>query len=306
MDNPEYSFCTNTISNSVVSVAERAIAYKGSEVAVANFGSDGAKMTAGYDQALEVKAWALTQAAPRLITVFLGHNDICGGEEDKYNTSCNRASQDPNNYCRTSTFYYEQQMRQMLDVLITIPGSQIAIIHPIRVSQLCNFADEKVVDESWLTLRCKDLWVMPNLVGEDAVCPSMTSCSTERVADAYTTWVSYRDIVNRVVEEYNLYSDGQTIPYNSTYNTGNVVRAGSVYLQTSDVIGKLKFVKSGDDLPVSVCECFHPSKYGQSLLANSLWDGLTCSAATPCCNDNIEGDSDYNKGLCNSYTTSGS
>ena len=38
MDNPEYSFSTNTSSNTTVSIAERAIAYKGSGVATANFG----------------------------------------------------------------------------------------------------------------------------------------------------------------------------------------------------------------------------------------------------------------------------
>ena len=102
-DNPEYSFSTNTTSNTTISIAERAIAYKGSGVATANFGSDGAKMSDGLGQAQAAKAWALTQAAPRLITVFLGHNDICGGEADKLQLSCPRASQDPNNYCRTST-----------------------------------------------------------------------------------------------------------------------------------------------------------------------------------------------------------
>ena len=87
-------------------------------------------MSHGDDQAQAAKTWALTQAPPRLITVFLGHNDICSGEKDKYHLSCSSANQDPNNYCRTSAFYYEQQMRQMLDVLVTIPDSQIAIIHP--------------------------------------------------------------------------------------------------------------------------------------------------------------------------------
>jgi hypothetical protein len=48
-DNPEYNFSTNTTSNTTISIAERAIAFKGSGVATANFGSDGAKMTVGYD-----------------------------------------------------------------------------------------------------------------------------------------------------------------------------------------------------------------------------------------------------------------
>ena len=89
-----------------------------------------------------------------------------------------KPNRDPNNYCRTKTFAYEQQMRQMMDVLVTIPDSQIAIIHPIRVSQLCNFKEEKVIDEWWLTRRCGDLWEMsgllPPIFEQDGVCPSLT------------------------------------------------------------------------------------------------------------------------------------
>jgi lysophospholipase L1-like esterase len=307
-DNPEYSFSTNTAGNTTVSIAERAIAYKGSGVATANFGSDGAKMSDGLEQAQAAKAWAVTQAAPRLITVFLGHNDICRGEAERYHLSCPRASQDPNNYCRTSPFYYEQQMRQMLDVLVTIPDSQVALIHPIRVSQLCNFAREKVSDSIGLTVRCQDLWETANLFGGNGVCPSLTSCSADRVADAYTTWVAYREIGNRIVEEYNLYGAGQTIPQNPTYNTGNIVRASGVLLQASDVIGSSRFNyrDASGNVQLSVCECYHPSKYGQNLLTSLLWEGVSCSSTTPCCNDHVVGDSDYNKGLCNNYTTGGS
>jgi len=306
-DTPAYSFSTNTIANTTNSIAERVIAYKGSGVATANFGQDGARMAHGDDQAQAAKTWLLNQATPRLITVFLGHNDICSGEKDKYHASCSSANRDPNNYCRTSTFAYEQQMRQMLDILITIPDSQIAIIHPIRVSQLCNFKEQKVVDEWWLTVRCKDLWNTTELFGQDGVCPSLTDCTTDRVADAYTTWAAYRDIANRLVNEYNLYGAGDTIPSNQTFGTGNIMRANNVYLLTTDVIGnaKFKYRDASGNVQLSVCECFHPSKYGQNLLAALLWNGLACSTTTPCCNDSLEGDSDYNRGLCKKYLTSG-
>ena len=312
MDTPEYSFATNIITNTTISVAERAIAFKGSGVAIANFGSDGARMSSGDDQAREARTWLLTQATPpNLITVFLGHNDICSGKKDKFQGSCSSANRDPNNYCRTSTFAYEQEMRQMLDVLITIPESQIAIIHPIRVSQLCNFKDEKVTGS---LVSCGDLWALPGhlsaIFEQDGVCPSLTSCSADRVADAYTTWVSYRDIGNKLVEEYNLYVAGDTIPFNPTFNTGGdlVVRATNVSLEKTDVVGnsKFKYRDASGNVQLSVCECYHPSKFGQNQLASSLWDGVTCSTRTPCCNDNVPGDIDYNKGLCNNYTTSGS
>lgn len=310
-DTHEYNFSTNKDVNTTVSIAERAIAFKGSGVVTANFGSDGARMSSGDDQALEAKAWLQKQATPHLITVFLGHNDICSGERDKFPGLCSSPNRDPSNYCRTSTFAYEQQMRQMLDVLVTIPDSQIAIIHPIRVSQLCNFREEKVVDEWYLSLRCRDLWdmsgILPSIFEQDGVCPSLTSCTADRVTDAYTTWVAYRDISNRVVEEYNLFADGQTISYNSTFDTGNVIRASSVYLQTTDVIGnsKFKYRDASGNIQLSVCECFHPSKYGQNTLSSSLWDGVACSTTTPCCNDSVEGDSDYNKGLCVNVSTNG-
>jgi len=307
-DTPEYNFSTNTTGNTTVSIAERAIAFKGSGVATANFGSDGARMSSGDDQALEAKAWLLNQATPRLITVFLGHNDICAGQRDKYQISCSSANRDPNNYCRTSAFAYEQQVRQMMDVLVTIPDSQIAIIHPIRVSQLCNFKEEKVIGS---LVSCGDLWEAPDrlpaVFEQDGVCPSLTSCSADRVADAYTTWVSYRDISNKVVNEYNLYAAGDTIPPNLDFGTGNVVRAISVSLETTDVIGNSKFMykDASGNVQLSVCECYHPSKYGQNQLASSLWDGVACSATTPCCNDNVVGDSDYNKGLCVNTNTIG-
>jgi lysophospholipase L1-like esterase len=310
-DTPEYNFSTNKITNTTVSIAERAIAFKGSGVVTANFGSDGARMSSGDDQALEAKTWLLRQAAPRLITVFLGHNDICSGERDKFPGLCSSTNRDPNNYCRTSAFAYEQQMRQMLDVLVTIPDSQIVIIHPIRVSQLCNFREEKVIDEWYLTRRCGDLWdmsgLLPPIFEQDGVCPSLTSCTADRVADAYTTWITYRDISDRVVNEYNEVGSGGSIPSKSDFGTGGVVRESGVYIVTTGVIGnsKFKYRDSSGNVQLSVCECFHPSKYGQNTLASSLWDGVSCSTATPCCNDSVESDSDYNKGLCVNTTTSG-
>jgi hypothetical protein len=86
-----------------------------------------------------------------------------------------------------------------------------------------------------------------------------------------------------------------------------VVRESGVYILTTDVIGnsKFKYRDASGNVQLSVCECFHPSKYGQNTLASSLWDGVACSTTTPCCNDSVEGDSDYNKGLCVNTTTSG-
>lgn len=311
-DTPEYNFSTNKIANTTVSVAERAIAFKGSGVVAANFGQDGARMSHHtYDQALAAKTWLLTQATPRLITIFLGHNDICSGERGKFLPSCSSPNRDPNNYCRPSVVAYEREMRRAMDVLVTIPDSQIAIIHPIRVSQLCNFRNEKVIDEWYLTQRCGDLWDLsgrlPASFERDGICPSLTDCTTDRVADAYATWVAYRDISNRVVDEYNQYEAGQTIPANAEFGTGGVVRESGVSIQTTDVIGnsKFRYRDTSGSVQLSVCDCFHPSKYGQNTLARSLWDGVTCSDRTPCCNDSVEGDSDYNKGLCVNTTTSG-
>ncbi len=307
-DTPAYNFATNKVRNTTVSIAERAIAYKGDGVAIANFGQDGARMSHGDDQAQAAKTWLMKQATPRLVTVFLGHNDICSGTKDKF-TSCESTNRDPVNYCRTSSKAYEQQMRQMLDVLVTIPDSQILIIHPIRVSQLCNFRDEKVIDAPWTSKNCGDLWDAPmDIFRQDGVCPSLTDCTADRIADAYTTWVTYRDIADSLVEEYNGYDTGDTIPANDTFKTGSVVRAANISLITTDVIGnsRFRYRDTFGNPQLSVCECFHPSKYGQNLLAGFLWDGVACSTATPCCDDSVEGDSNSDRGLCKSYSTSGS
>jgi len=307
-DTPAYNFATNKSKNTTFSIAERVMAYKGDIVATANFGQDGARMSHGDDQAKAAKTWLMKQATPHLVIVFLGHNDICSGTKDKFST-CESANRDPNNYCRTSFFAYEQQMRQMLDVLITIPDSQILIIHPIRVSQLCNFRNEKVIDVPWTSKKCGDLWDAPmNIFGQKGICPSLTDCTAGRIADAYTTWVAYREIADRLVDEYNSYTAGDTIPANDDFGTGSVVRAPDICLVATNVIGNSKFQyrDTFGNPQLSVCECFHPSKYGQNLLANLLWNGVTCSEKTPCCDDSIESDTDYDRGLCKSYSTSGS
>lgn len=308
-DTKDYNFATNTSSGGTYSIAERIIAYKGSSIPLKNVGKDGARMTDAPSQAATIKTWALSQATPRVITVFLGHNDICSNTENKTNSSCSRSTADKNNYCRTSYSAYEKSVRQMLDVLVTIPSARIGLVHPVRVTQLCAHRDRYVIDTWLLKIKCKDLWSTVAFFDEGGgVCRSLTKdCSDTRIADAYNTWAQYRTIVNNVRNHYNGVAAGATVPVNSTFGTGGVVKASSVQIQVTDAVGKGKFnyKNASGDVLLSKCECFHPTRYGQDYLADLVWNGLTCSTATPCCDDTANNTSIL-KGKCTYTKTDGS
>jgi hypothetical protein len=310
-DTPAYSYASNKVaSNGTLSLAERAIAVKGADIPVYNVGTDGDKMMDGPTRANAAKSWALARPAPRLVTVFLGHNDICGtgGVSSKTNSSCRNSKQDPNNYCRTSNFAFEQDFRKMMDVLVTIPSSQIGIVHPLRVTQLCNFRSEVIAEELGIKVHCKNLWETVDLFSESGVCVSLTKdCSDARITDAYNTWAKYRSIAAAVVTQYNNVAAGATVPTNSTFGTGGVVKASGVSIQVTDAVAnaKLNYKNASGQVQVSKCECFHPTRYGQDHIADMIWNGLTCSSATPCCDD-VANFTSLHKGRCIYTKTDGS
>jgi lysophospholipase L1-like esterase len=309
-DTKDYSYAANvSANNGTLSIVERASAANATSIPVWNVGEDGAKMKDGDSQALKIKTWALSQPSPRLVTIFLGHNDICGtgGEHNKVNTSCSNSTQNPNNYCRTSAFYYEQQFRQMLDVLITIPNARVGIINPVSVSQLCNHRNATVVDYFFDEIKCKDLYATVEMFDDAGVCKSLTyDCSDARIADAYTTWSQYKSINARVGAEYHARAAG-TIPINTTFGTGGVVKASGVSVQVTNAVGqgKLNYKNAAGNVLLSKCDCFHATRAGQDYIADLVWNGLTCSAATPCCDDALNSTS-LLKGKCTYVKTDGS
>lgn len=320
-DQPSFSWATNQTAfcgagDKTYSISERASCATGafSIVPTRSFAISGQSMTEGAAQATHAKAWARSQPAPRLVTVLLGHNDICQAGPDNVVDSCSFADKDPNNYCRTTTFDYEKNFRQMLDILVTIPRGQIGIVHPVRVSQLCNFAHDVIRTVLFVDTTCQGLWtnlrtVSDFVLGEgNGVCRSITEdCSQARIEDAYNTWLAYRKIVNRVVKQYNRYAAGATIPFSVKFGTGNVVRAKGVRIRTTNALGnyKIPFTNAAGNNMVSTCDCYHPSDDAQNQIAENVWNGVTCSPTTPCCDDSVVGDTTYNRALCVNTITDG-
>jgi len=89
-DQPQYSWATNQtvfcgVNDKTYSISERASCATGptSIVPTRSFAISGQGMTEGVAQATKAKAWARRQPSPRLVTVLLGHNDICQAGPDK-------------------------------------------------------------------------------------------------------------------------------------------------------------------------------------------------------------------------------
>jgi hypothetical protein len=151
-DQPGYSWATNNQEpglcpvpgDIVVSLAERIECNKNAAIAINNHAVSGHRMRDFPFQANTIMGWIVEQDRPRFIPVLLGHNDICGAEKSKYNTSCSSMDQDVNNYCRTTNFAFERDFRRGLDVLVRIRNAKIGVAAPVMVSQLCNHKGKEV------------------------------------------------------------------------------------------------------------------------------------------------------------------
>jgi hypothetical protein len=296
-------------ADTVYSLKERLECANSRDLSALNAAKSGASMVRdSYNQAITARNWIITQAAPRHIAILMGHNDICQGTQIK-NTSCDSAQKSPNNYCRTTDFAFEKEFRRALDVLVRIPDSRIGVAIPVRVSQLCNQKGKNVSCGLLFSCNCQDIWDIAKLqihtelfeiFKGPGICESITAngCSNTRVIDAYRTWKRYKDILIRVTKQYDAVSPGGRIPANATFGTGNVIKAPGVDLDYSEAIANYK-VQAND---ISNCDCYHANKTAQNKIAAFLFNGLTCSAATPCCRDT---GNDLNDGLCRYTWTDG-
>ncbi len=252
----------------VFSQAERLECRKGATLVRAdpNDAESGAQMLKDFvAQANKIKTFLSAQPAPRYVTVWLGHNDVCAGTIEKVRSSCDKGNdQDPNNYCRTTAAAFEREFRKGLDILITVPSLKVGVASLIRVSQLCNHESKKPCVLGGLFQSCEAVWQTTAIGGpvfglEHGICGSLTSdCSDQRISDAYETAKTY-------------FSE-----------------APWVYKFQSEEI--------------SCCDCFHPSKTGQNNASRILFDGFTCSSTDVCCTD--AGDA-LAQGLCTTEDTSG-
>jgi hypothetical protein len=291
----------------VMSHAERLECARGSKVVAAfpNHAASGADMLHDFvNQAGLARQFLVGQPAPRYLPVLLGHNDLCGGEIVKHLGSCpGGADQDPDNHCRTRPAAFERELRKGLDVLITVPDTRIGVAAIVRVSQLCTLGAKRTcvgVDD------CRSLWKAVAysawIFGRaNGICGSLTvSCSPARIRGAYRTAKAYRDVLERVADEYARLAPGESSPVVSIagQTVGGATKASGTTIAYSDAPWRYKFTSA----LLNCCDCYHPSPAGQNTLSRILFDGLTCSAADPCCRDT--GD-DLLDGQCAATDTDG-
>ena len=274
----------------VFSQAERIECRAGHDVVsiTPNASRSGARMLKDFPiQAAAARASLLAQPGPRYATLLMGHNDICGGKVFKLNFSCPGGSdQDRLNHCRSTPAAFERDFRKGLDALITLPDLHVGVASLVRLSQLCNHRNKAAC--GWVG-SCQFGWTAVAYSGwifgqDNGICGSLTvDCSDSRVRDAYLTGKRYRDILERVTNEYAAIPVGGTSPRVNVggQTVGGAVKEAGVTLAFSNASWMFKF----NSAQLNCCDCFHPSKLAQDAAARILMDGLTCSASEPCCLD---------------------
>ncbi len=301
---PDSAFCSDG-GDGVYSQAERIECRQGAMIVNAdpNSAESGAEMLKDFfAQAQESAALFGTHppAAPRYVTVEMGHNDICSGTIERIQAECERGSdQDPMNHCRTTEAAFEREFRKGLDVLITVPELKVGIAAPVRVTQLCNHKAK--TNCSLVGGSCESLWERFAVIRSTGICGSITDdCSDERLKDGYETARAYRDIMARVSLEYAALAEGASSREMTVGGepVGGAVKAAGTSISFSNASWVYKFTSE----QISCCDCFHPSFRGQDVAARILFDGFTCSPEDVCCADTGDPVSDA---LCTAEDTGG-
>jgi hypothetical protein len=281
-------FCSDG-GDGVFSHAEMLECFNGMDISVPypNAAESGAQMLKDFvAQAIMIQDYLANAPAPRYATVFLGHNDICGGTIDKVQAVCDWGDdQDPNNYCRTTPEAFEREFRKGLDILIVVPDLTIGVASLVRVSQLCNHAENDACG-LFFDVTCQQAWTAAVTLArfESGICGSLTfDCSDERIVDAYTTAQAYHEILARVTAEYAAIpvGDSSDMVTIGGQTVGGAPKAAGVTIVFSDT----PWVYTFSSEQLSCCDCFHPSILGQDTLARLLFQGLNCSAFDPCIQD---------------------
>ncbi|HEV8714793.1 MAG TPA: SGNH/GDSL hydrolase family protein [Candidatus Binatia bacterium] len=294
----------------VFSQAERLECRKGAHIISAdpNDAKSGAQMLKSFvSQANKIKTFLSAQPEPRYVTVLLGHNDVCAGTIDKFQSSCDKGDdQDPNNYCRTTPAAFEREFRKGLEILITVPHLKVGVASLVRVSQLCNYDHKQSCIFGGSSPSCGELWQSTGIGGpvfglDHGICGSLTKdCSDQRIIDAYETAKTYHNILADVTAAYAKVAEGEASPVVTVggETVGGATKAAGVLVDFSEAPWVYKF-RSRE---ISCCDCYHPSKTGQNTAARILFDGFTCSEEERCCADTGDALAD---GLCSTEDTSG-
>lgn len=305
-DTHETSLCSAG-AEGVFSVAERLECLRGADIVsrAPNAARSGAQMLKDFvNQAESIRSYLLSQPAPRFVPVLMGHNDLCGGNVFKYALSCAQGGdQDRNFYCRTTPAAFERELRKGLDRLITVPDLRIGVASMVRVSQLCNHAGKT---NCQTFTSCQNLWSLVGYTGwifgqSNGICGSLTlSCSAARVRDAYTSAKANRNVLQRVAAEYEAVPPGGTSPVVAVggQTVGGAEKAAGVAVVYSDAPWRYSFPEA----QLNCCDCFHPSPSGQNAAARVLFQGFTCTAAEPCCQDTSDR---FRSGRCLDLQTDG-
>jgi hypothetical protein len=118
----------------------------------------------------------------------------------------------------------------------------------------------------------------------NGICGSLTvNCSPSRLRGAYRTAKAYRDVLQRVTEEYALLSPGDASRMVTVagQTVGGATKAPGVSVAYSDAPWRYRFASAH----LNCCDCYHPSPAGQNVASRILFDGLTCTPEEPCCRD---------------------
>ena len=251
-----------------------------------NQAETGAQMLKDFhNQAVDVASWISGQPTRRMVGVFLGHNDVCGGDISRTNSSCDRGSdQDPLNHCRTTPEAFERELRKGLDVLIGVSDLHVRLASPARLTQLCR---HKSKQNCFTFTSCNSIWQIVDFVadvfGSSGVCGSLTTdCNNDgRILRAFNTVSAYREIIRRVTAEYGAVVPGNPSPIVNIggETVGGATKAFGVIVDNSDASWWYQMRSN----QLSCCDCFHPSAVGQDAFGRVAHEGLTCSNDDPCC-----------------------
>jgi len=202
-----------------------------------NFGAWGRKnymeAKSGADMPdFPAQAAASVSHQAQYLTVFMGHNDVCG----------NHASDIP------SDEEFEANFRLGMEKLKTglSPGATIYVVGIADIYQLWRIARDK---KALGIVDCEVLWATTLL--DLFPCGTMLSPLNTDEDREYTRErnIAFNNILKQVTEEYN--GDDP-----------------SRYYYYTDVVFKYPFVES----QVSDIDCFHPSAKGQKDLSRETWN----------------------------------
>ena len=245
-DQPEHSWFDGWDSD-VNSVHDKYKQIDSSISANKNAAASGSEMRGGNNNFATQAANIVAQSnTPDHVEVILGGNDIC-----------NRDCTDPNN-C-SNPVYSESQWRSSvragLNTLVSglASGSTVYLGGVPRVQDLRAAGLAKQATSS--RIRCENVWSSFNICNIATSGSSMNGeSSAQRLAAIEGIQQRYNEIIAEEAASYN--------------GTNGVEVVASYQGENASTVGTFSFGK--DDIDGG--DCFHPSRRGQGIAANLMWN----------------------------------